>query len=300
MNKPTVPMLDWTPGNDPAKVIEPSPSKKNDGWNPNEPLPAQNMNWFLYSIDQWLRYLVSATDVSIGQVRSVLGTSAQVAAGTATHDDPQDAYDAAVAAGGGVMLVLNGSMPGNLAMNDSTGVIVQGLGYQSEIVGNVTLSSPRNAFLNCRIGGNVTLSSSDCFLDNVWLAFTSVFTNSSPTQRNFYRVTGGTNGLYMSHPGVGGAGVDVIFMGPFDLSEVHHGKVMLVDLTSGPIQVNLPTARKNFMVTFKDHLGAAFTNNLTIQPAGGAKIENLAAPYVMQTNFAVKTLICDGTDWNFI
>lgn len=298
--KPTVAMIDWTPANDPTRVIEPSASKKNDGWNPNEPLPAQNMNWLLYSADQWLSYLVSATDVVSGQIRSVLGTTAQVAAGIATHDVPQDAYDAAIAAGGGVMLVLGGSMVGDLALNSSSSVVVQGLGYQSEIVGNVTLSAPRNIFLNCRVGGNLTLSSSDCFLDNVWLTLTSVFTNSSSTQRNFYRVSGGTSGLYMSHPGIGGAGVDGILTGPFNLAETHHGKVMLVDLSLGPIQVNLPAPRKNYLVTLKDQRGVAFTNNLTIQPAGGAKIEGILTAYVMQTSFAVKTLICDGTDWNFI
>lgn len=297
MARPTVPFLNWTPDNDPQKVVEPSGSKKTQGWSPNEPLPAQNMNWLLYSIDQWLQYAVESADRVGGQIRSVLGTTAQMNAGAATHDDPQEAYDAAVAEGGGVMLVLEGSMSGNLNLNDSTGVIVKGLGYQSEINGNVTMSAPRNVFLGCRVAGNFTISSSDCFADQVWLAFTSSFVNSSSNQRNFYRITGGTNGLYMSHPGKGGAGVSLVLSGPFQLNESHNGKTMLVDLSSGPLEVLLPTPRLNYIVTLKDYRGFAAINSLTITPPGSSMIEGLNEPFNMQINYQSKTLISDGADW---
>lgn len=300
MARPTVPFLDWTPDNDPLKVIEPSGSKKTQGWSPNEPLPAQNMNWLLYSMDQWLKYAVATADLVGGQIRSVLGTADQVSSGIATHSVPQDAYNAAIAAGGGVMLVLEGSMVGNLALNDSTGVIVKGLGYQSEIDGSVSMSSPRNAFVGCRVSGNFTISSSDCFVDQVWLAFASNFVNSSSNQRNFYRISGGTNGLYMSHPGKGGAGSSLILGGPFTLDESHNGKIMLVDLSFGGIEVVLPSPRKDFIVTLKDYRGYAAQSNLTITPAGGALIEGINQPFKMQINFQSKTLICDGADWYFI
>lgn len=296
MARPTVPFLDWTQDNDPLKNVEPSGSKKNQGWSPNEPLPAQNMNWILYSIDQWLKYAVDSAGRAGGQIRTVLGTTAQLAAGAATHDNPQQAYDDTVLQGGGVMLVLDGSITGSLNMN-SSGVIVKGLGYESEINGNVSMSGPRNVFLGCRVAGNFTMSSSDCFADHVWLAFTSNFINSSVSNRNCYRISGGTNGLYSSQPGKGGSGVSYIFSGPFQLNESHNGKILMADLSSGSIEALLPNPRKDYIVTFKDYRGLAATNNLIVTPTGLTMIEGLNQSFRMQINYQSKTLISDGADW---
>lgn len=46
----------------PLLVVEPTVPKKAQGWAPLEPLPAQNENWLLKSISQWLAYLEDVTD----------------------------------------------------------------------------------------------------------------------------------------------------------------------------------------------------------------------------------------------
>lgn len=56
MLRPTINKPDWFV-TDPAKLVEPSGSKKNTGWSPAEPHPAQNENWLMYSISLWLEYL---------------------------------------------------------------------------------------------------------------------------------------------------------------------------------------------------------------------------------------------------
>ncbi len=62
IKKPTVPRLDWVPSGSRDKISEPSGSKKAQGWSPNEPLPAQQENWILHSLSQWLRYFEALTD----------------------------------------------------------------------------------------------------------------------------------------------------------------------------------------------------------------------------------------------
>lgn len=54
--RPTVAFSDWVEST-PANRIEPGGSRKSTGYLPEEPLPARNLNWLLYSIDQWLKYL---------------------------------------------------------------------------------------------------------------------------------------------------------------------------------------------------------------------------------------------------
>jgi len=60
--KPTENLPDWDVTNAPD-AIEPSGSKKSNGYVPLEPFPAQHLNWLLSSISYWLTYLVSLTDV---------------------------------------------------------------------------------------------------------------------------------------------------------------------------------------------------------------------------------------------
>lgn len=56
--------LDWTIGNsNPSAVrVEPSASKKTEGWVVNERPPFENMNWLFYNIDEWIDYLEAVTD----------------------------------------------------------------------------------------------------------------------------------------------------------------------------------------------------------------------------------------------
>lgn len=156
--KPTVSILDWVPSGDPAKISEPSGSKKTQGWSPNEPLPAQQENWILYSLSQWQKYFEEATDSLIGITPvAILGSSQDVTDGLATHDTPQDAYDAAVAVGGGAVLIRKGTFSGNLNMNSTTGVQFKGLSRNSILSGNITIGGKFNELLDCYLTGQLSI-----------------------------------------------------------------------------------------------------------------------------------------------
>lgn len=156
--KPTVSILDWVPSGDPDKISEPSGSKKTQGWSPNEPLPAQQENWILYSISQWQQYFQKTTDSLLGITPvAILGSSADVTNGLATHDTPQAAYDAAVTLGGGAVLVRKGTFAGNLSMNSTTGVQFKGLGRNSTLSGSITVGGKFNEIIDCYIIGQLSI-----------------------------------------------------------------------------------------------------------------------------------------------
>lgn len=75
------------------------------------------------------------------------------------------------------------------------------------------------------------------------------------------------------------------------------GTTYLCDTSGGAFTVTLPTPVLNAFVTIKDKTGTFQTNNLTIAPNGGEKIEGLSASKVFQTNWGSITLFSDGTDW---
>ena len=82
--QPTENLPNWNPTN-PSDRVEPSGSKKLQGYMPEEPLPAQHFNWLLYSISLWLQYLVDTAtvigfglagqgDVSVNTTRPITAT----------------------------------------------------------------------------------------------------------------------------------------------------------------------------------------------------------------------------------
>lgn len=183
--KPTVAQLDWVPSNSGVRV-EPTGSKKNQGWSPLEPLPAQNENWILYSIDQWIKYLERVTDSLFANTFTV-GTAAQVTAGEADFDDPQDAYDAAKDNGGGIVKIMSGNIVGDLAIDGTAGIIIEGAGWDSVLTGNVTMTGTRNVLKDFRITGTFAISGSasmnaiQCWVENT-------FTNSADNLLNWYSI----------------------------------------------------------------------------------------------------------------
>lgn len=46
----------WVPSDDPAKIIEPSVSKKNTGWAQEEKPPFQYFNWFWNNLSKWVNF----------------------------------------------------------------------------------------------------------------------------------------------------------------------------------------------------------------------------------------------------
>lgn len=73
--KPSTNQLDWTLA-EPTARVEPTTSKKNTGWQVLEPLPAQSMNWILYSISIWIAYLDSITSSTTESVSAAYTVAA--------------------------------------------------------------------------------------------------------------------------------------------------------------------------------------------------------------------------------
>jgi hypothetical protein len=292
--KPTVARLDWVPSGDPEKISEPSGSKKTQGWSPNEPLPAQQENWILYSLSQWLAYFEELTDKSPEKVVATLGSTAQVTSGEADFDDPQDAYDAAATAGGGVVRVLDVTVVGNLTMNSNHGIIFLGLGAKSVIQGVLTVSGNKNGMRDLTIDGNISISGFDNLFD-VQQTNSATFANTG-SDRNLYRINKGTAGAIVS----GGQQSNLIVSTtPFQITEAHNGMTLLVDVSTAAKTVVLPLPRKGFRIKIKDHTGNADVNPITIQRQGSQQLERVAANFLLEAAFGQKTIAGDDTNYFF-
>jgi hypothetical protein len=104
---------------------------------------------------------------------AIVGSSAQVTAGTATHASLQTAIDAASA--GSRILVLPGTYTENITLS-ANDIVIEGKGRSAVIDGNFTLSGSGNDVSGLKIGGNMDLTGSNYNFVKAWLASTSVFT----------------------------------------------------------------------------------------------------------------------------
>lgn len=64
--KPTQ-YIDWCPDGDPAAIIQPASALAHAGFLPGQSPVAQNFNWLLHQLDQWIRWFDSATDLTAQQ-----------------------------------------------------------------------------------------------------------------------------------------------------------------------------------------------------------------------------------------
>lgn len=294
IQKPTVTILDWVPSGDVDKISEPSGSKKAQGWSPSEPLPAQQENWILYSLSRWLKYFEDFTDKRSEKYVAILGTAAQVTSGEADFSVPQDAYDAANAAGGGVIRVLAVTIVGNLNLSSNHGIVFLGLGAKSVIQGIVTVSGNKNAMRDLTIDGNISISGFDNLFD-VQQSAAATFANTG-ADRNLYRIHKGTGGTILS----GGQQSNlVVSTTPFQITEAHNGMTLLVDVSTAAKTVILPLPRKGFRVRIKDHTGNADINAITIQRNGSEQLEKVAANFILEAAFGQKEVAADGTNYFF-
>lgn len=72
--------------------------------------------------------------------------------------------------------------------------------------------------------------------------------------------------------------------------------IVLASSSSGAITITLPTATSGRKLVIKDSGGAAATNNITVQRAGGALIDGLTT-IILDENYQAVTLVSDGTNW---
>lgn len=69
---------DWTVGNPDFATVtqEPTNTKKEAGWLPDERPPREYMNWLFFNIHEWIEYFEGATDgllLQLGQFDAVVG-----------------------------------------------------------------------------------------------------------------------------------------------------------------------------------------------------------------------------------
>lgn len=72
---------------------------------------------------------------------------------------------------------------------------------------------------------------------------------------------------------------------------------IIADTSGGPITFNLPAASHGREYWFKDPKGTWNTSPITLVPAGGAKIENVAGNRAFYADYGAFRLFSDGTDW---
>lgn len=74
------------------------------------------------------------------------------------------------------------------------------------------------------------------------------------------------------------------------------GETYLVDSSGGAVTITLPSPVTNTYVRIKDSAGAADTNFITVDTPGAATIDG-AATYVVDSEYAAKVFVSDGTNW---
>jgi hypothetical protein len=120
---------------------------------------------------QKLTELVSP--VSYDQI--IVGSSAQVSAGLATHSSLQDALNSVGFSKRIKVLAETISENVTLSQND---VVIEGDGRGSVLSGNLTISGNNVSIEKMRITGDVTINGNSNFLDKVWLSVNSSITDN--------------------------------------------------------------------------------------------------------------------------
>lgn len=119
---------------------------------------------------------------------AIVGSSAQVLNGSATHTSIQAAHD--YVASGGNILVLKGTYTENVAISKT--VRIEGQGHSSMLNGTLTFNTGSfyGVFSLIRVGGNISMTalSEGNFLERVWLQ--AGFTLSDVGTGNYKNVIG--------------------------------------------------------------------------------------------------------------
>ena len=77
-----------------------------------------------------------------------------------------------------------------------------------------------------------------------------------------------------------------------------NGKTYLVD-TGTAVTITLPAPAANAFVRIKDSTGESNTNNITVNPNAAETIDG-AASFTIDSDFAAKIFVSDGTNWSVL
>jgi hypothetical protein len=125
--------------------------------------------------------LVDGTSYALSKIAAmydaIVGTSAQVAAGVATHSTLAAAI-ASVPAGGKILL-LKGTLTENVIINQN--VAIEGQGYGTVVNGTFTMNAGANysTIKNLKFGGNITLNATGCYIQECFKAVAATLTEAA-------------------------------------------------------------------------------------------------------------------------
>lgn len=175
-----------------------------------------------------------------------------------------------------------------------------------------TYSTDDMGFMNCRFNSAVpiTVSSAgqtvrmDGVTYNSFLGTASSWVTNTPTIdyldqdraiKNTSTVSGTTVKDALNTLSSAATGYSILSISS-NTSAVN-GKTYLCDTSAGAFSVTFPTPTLNSFVTVKDSTGSFNTNNLTMIPNAGEKIEGIAANRILISNWSSTTFVANGTDW---
>ncbi len=101
------------------------------------------------------------------------------------------------------------------------------------------------------------------------------------------------NGLASSSPGA-------IISSNYTVLAADNGRVLNVDCSGGPIEIQLPSPSPGFVITVKDLTGSASTNPISIKRFASELIDDTDSDDLITTAFSATSYDTDGTDWSRI
>jgi hypothetical protein len=119
------------------------------------------------------------------------------------------------------------------------------------------------------------------------------------TVSNAWRIVGGSGGGGGGGGGAGfaSAGFSSVKTGNYTVVSGDNGKTILVDSTSGPIEITLPTPANLFSVFIKDVAGFAAVNPIYIKRSSTEKFDNQVGDDVIAETYGAIGYASDGTDY---
>jgi hypothetical protein len=97
--------------------------------------------------------------------------------------------------------------------------------------------------------------------------------------------------------GIGSREVSAAKTANYTVTSNDNGSIILMDTTSGPLTVTLPSPSVFFKVTIKDATGMAATNPITVARNGSENIDGGAGNDTLNETYQAVSYMSDGTNW---
>ena len=172
--------------------------------------------------------------------------------------------------------------------------------------------SGSNGTLNIGAGGTGGLSFSaanDITVLNGFLALSNEDTTpSAPSDGSggilyvksdgkLYFISHETSETDLTAGGGGGGDLTITTASAATYSATTYNTLYIIDSSSNPVEVNLPTAGSNAGKTIDVLAKTGATNAVTVDPNGSETINGVSSSYILNVNFGNLTLVSDGNNW---